>query len=204
MTHIEYDPPIESLLIARLTLGMATEEEIQSIPIGQKVVFKYTLGIGRVPIVFGYLAGLRFLSPFVKNCLEALEPGVHRFLPVNVESRVPINGAYEHGEYYILVPPPLVDCVVIEKTMFAEGYGMEGWVKGLNGSGGGGFPLGDGDPCTLRRQSVAGRHLWRTKISKFDYTMVSDEFWSAICHEPHAWGVQTKCTLTSQYDVSLN
>ncbi len=202
MAPFDYVPPIEVVLIARILRDLATEEEIQSIPSSQKLVMQHPFPIGRIPIAFGYWESIRHISPFLKNYIEALEPGVHRFLPIHIESEVPINGSLEHGIHYILLPPPLIDCVVVEETRFKKGYGLEGWAKGLNGVGGGG--LSEGGPCTLRRESIHSRHLWRTKLGKRYYTMASDEFWRGICHEPHAWGARIKCTISPKHDVRIH
>lgn len=202
MARFDYDPPIEQLLIAKITHGIATSEEISSIPPEQSMVFREPFGIGRVPVAFGYLSRFMHVSSKIKNYIEALEPGVHQFLPISLQAPFPMHGLSEQEPYYILMPPPVVDCIIVEETRFARGFGLEGWQQGLGGTGGGGL---DGcGPCVLRRRSVAGRHLWRIKVGKQHYAMASEEFWHGICQEPQSWGVYLKCTVTAKHDNHLN
>lgn len=204
MTPFDYTPDIDPVLIARIVHEAASEEEIASIPPSQTMKLLASFELCRVPVAFGYLTRFMHVSPAIKEYIETLEPGVHRFFPVKVESTVPINGAVDHGIYYILMPPPVVDCVIIEHTRFAKGFGLAGWQNGMGGTRGGGLPMDKKGPCVLRRQSVIGRHLWRTKVGKFYYTMASDTLWDAIGREPQSWGASIKCSISRKYDTQLN
>lgn len=67
MARFDYVPIIEQLQIARVTHGLATDEEIASIPASQTLVFREPFGIGRVPAVFGYLSRFMHVSSKIKN-----------------------------------------------------------------------------------------------------------------------------------------
>lgn len=195
MTSYEYDPALDITLRARIAGDMLTKEDEVLLNENLHLIINEPFDIGKVPIAFGYLAFYMHVNAEIKAILEKLEPGTHRFIPVTVTSVVPINGTTEHGQYYILMRPPVVECISIEGTEFARGYGENGWRKGKDGVGGGGLPSAPNRRCTLVAEKVAGRHLWMTPVGKFLYFTASSEFWDRISHEPQAWGPHTDCLL---------
>lgn len=191
-----FEPDMLIQTQARLSLGMCTTAEIDALPPCPKAIVEAPFGGTKgIPAIFGSLTMLLFLTPRIKDVLEDLEPGVHRFLPIDLCSTVEIAGRTEHGEHYILLPPPLVDCLVIAETDFSKGYGIEGWMRGNNGKGGGTLSSTEGKRCTLLRSEIEGRHLWRTKVGdRFEYTC-SDRFWETVKDEVMIWAPRTRCIL---------
>ncbi len=191
-----FDPEMPTSLQAGLSLDLLSATEIDALPLRPRLIVRSPFGgTTEIPAVFGSLTMLIFLAPRIRNLLEGLEPGVHRFLPIDLHSTVEIAGRTEHGEHYILLPPPLVDCLVIAETDFTKGYGIEVWMRGNGGKGGGTLSSTEGKRCTLRRSEIEGRHLWRTKVGeRFEYTC-SDRFWEAVRDEVMIWAPRTRCIL---------
>ncbi len=192
----EFTPEIASLTQVKLGRDMLSADEIAALPARPKMMVEARFGgTTGIPAVFGFLSRLQFISPRIRDVLEDLEPGVHRFLPIDLCSTIEIAGRTEHGEHYILLPPPLVDCLVIAETDFSKGYGIEGWMRGNNGKGGGTLSSTEGKRCTLLRSEIEGRHLWRTRVGdRFEYTC-SDRFWEAVKDEVMIWAPRTRCIL---------
>lgn len=88
----------------------------------------------------------------MRNYLEHLEPGVHRYFPIRLRSEVPIGGKTEHGELFLLIEPPLLDCLDIEATQFAKGFGTSGWKEGKDGISRGSLSSRPGSKCTLKNR----------------------------------------------------
>ena len=187
----EYEPEIDPVVIARLAGDKLSEEEIAQLPEYPTLTLPHPFRCDCVPEVFGYLRGSKFFTPKMRNYLEHLEPGVHRYFPIRLRSEVPIGGKTEHGEHFLLIKPPLLDCLVIEETKFNKGFGMAGWKQG-----GGYLSNAPGSICTLKKSVVEGHHLWRTKISdgEDEYTC-SDEFWEGVKNEFQIWEPHTQCVL---------
>lgn len=192
----QFEPEIPSLTQAKLARDLLSEAEIAALPRRPKMIVEARFGgTKEIPAVFGFLTRLLFVKLKIRDVLENLEPGVHRFLPINLHSTVEIAGRTEHGEHYILLPPPLVDCLVVAETDFWMGYGIEGWIQGENGIGGGGLSPTEGKRCTLRRSEIEGRHLWRTKVGESSEYTCSDRFWDAVRDEVMIWAPRTRCLL---------
>lgn len=192
----QFEPEIPSLTQVKLSRDMLSEAETAALPTRPRMIVEARFGgTEGIPAVFGFLTRLLFGNLKFRDLLENLEPGVHRFLPIDLHSTVEIAGRTEHGEHYILLPPPLVDCLVVAETDFAKGYGIEGWMRGNGGKGGGTLSSTEGKRCTLRRSEIEGRHLWRTKVGeRFKYTC-SDRFWDAVRDEVMIWAPRTRCIL---------
>ncbi|WP_428696759.1 imm11 family protein [Stappia sp.] len=191
-----FEPEIDERTQARLSGDMLSDAEIAALPRQPRMIIEARFGgTTGIPAVFGFLAALLFITPKIRDLLENLEPGVHRFLPIDLHSTVEIAGRTEHGEHYILLPPPLVDCLVVAETDFWMGYGIEGWIQGENGIGGGGLSPTEGKRCTLRRSEIEGRHLWRTKVGESSEYTCSDRFWDAVRDEVMIWAPRTRCLL---------
>ncbi len=75
------------------------------------------------------------------------------------------------GEYFLLYVGQVIDAIVIDKTQFQGGFGVEGYKKKPSLS-----PLQPN--IVLNRQKIAGKHLWRGGIGKIGGG--SDPFWSEL------------------------
>ena len=192
----EFEPGVERSTVAKLTRHMLSEDELAALPSCPKVLLRANFREKRIPEVFGFLRGTIFFTPAMRAYLEELEPGVHSFFPIDLHSTMKIDGRTEHGEHYLLLHPPVVDCLVISETDFWKGYGIEGWIQGEDGQGGGGLSPPENQKCTLRREDVAGRHLWLTKVgsSYTEYTC-SDRFWDGVRDKLMIWSPHTRCNL---------
>lgn len=109
---------------------------------------------GQMPEIFGENLGVWTISENVKLAIEDLEPGVHKFIPVNLASR---NKNKSYGRYYLFWVGQTLDSVVIEQTQFRDGLGRAGFDKApvlnvLTGS------------IVLDPKKIAGRHFWRNRF----------------------------------------
>lgn len=59
--------------------------------------------------------------------MQTLEPDTHRFLPIDVETMMPGRKSRPFRTYHLLLCPPRVDAVIIEKTEFSKGMGQAGY-----------------------------------------------------------------------------
>ncbi len=177
----EWDPPMDGTFRARLGGGLLTDAELAAVPKDQALKIQWLVK-GRVPEVLGMSTGPFTLAPALKDFLEAMEPGVHRFLPIEIRTFEPVDGKLSHGLHWLLLPPPLVDCVNIDETMFKYDYRGVEWVRTKDDSdhwGGGIVSIDEPQfPCTFYRSEIEGRTLWRFKTGadSSDYAC-SDEFW---------------------------
>jgi hypothetical protein len=172
-------PPVDDLLRARIVAGEPTDADFQKIPNDQVLSIGHLVS-GRVPDVIGMSTGPFVLSPALKAFLETNEPDVHRFLPIQIHTRELFEGKPEHGKHWMLVPPPIVDCLNIEKTVMTYDIQNKKWDRKKDESNlwGGGVPFGDDLPCFFDRLPVEGRHLWRIlEGSRSRAYACSAEFW---------------------------
>lgn len=136
---------------------------------------------GGVPDILGMSGGPFWMSQKVRDILEELEPGVLEFIPLQLKSKddVPIQGKTEHGTYYLIFHPPMLDCLVVEETDFMDGRGYEGYgVKYASIK-----TTSTEAQCTLNAAVIAGHHFWRA-AKPLHYTyFCSDEFYKRIKQE---------------------
>ena len=100
------------------------------------------------------------LSPEARALVEEFEPGTHQFLPVEVarprRSKRPIHrtdGRVLDGPFHLFIPQVYLDAVWIERSavqVTPTHHGPELVVPHLGS-----------DRIVLRRELVAGRHVWR-------------------------------------------
>lgn len=99
------------------------------------------------------------VCPEARAPIEEFEPGVHQFLPVEIarkRSKKPIHrldGRVLDTPYCVLIPQVFLDAVWIERSdvMVSPTYdGPQMVVPGLRDR-----------PIVLRREAVAGHHVWR-------------------------------------------
>ncbi len=124
----EWEPPIEKALRARLSLGTATNEEISSVPETQSMLIGRLID-GRVPEILGNSTGPFILAPAIKEFLDENEPGVHRFLPIEIRTEKPVDGKLRHGTHWLLLAPPKIDCLNLEKTVMTYDIQDKPWVR---------------------------------------------------------------------------
>ena len=186
---MDFEPEIDDRLMAIIGIrSTLTPEERAAVPralrIGQP-------GRHGVPSILGWNIGPYIVSPRVRELLEELEPGRHDYIPIAIKTERDYNGTTEHGTYNLILPPPCLDAVVIEETEFRKGIGRkgfedsDGWISN--------YP---DDPCVLKGDVVAGRHLWRlSEIFHAPY-VCSDELWRRIKAEKlTGWMVEKKCLI---------
>jgi hypothetical protein len=106
-------------------------------------------GRGRLPEIFGEDA-LWTIKESVRDIIEALEPSVHCYIPVNLCVR---GTSANWGQYYLFVPGQVINAVVIEETDFVEGRGHAGYQQS--------WALSSFGETVLDGTMIAGRHLWR-------------------------------------------
>ncbi|MDX2287960.1 MAG: hypothetical protein NW217_03975 [Hyphomicrobiaceae bacterium] len=101
----EWDPPMDGTFRARLGGGLLTDAELAAVPKNQGLKIQWLVK-GRVPEVLGMSTGPFTLAPALKDFLESKEPGVHRFLPIEIRTFAPVDGKLSHGLHWLLLPPP--------------------------------------------------------------------------------------------------
>ena len=147
---------IESL---RFAVGIGfrklSDSEVERIP---KVLLIGRAASGKVPAIIGSNVGPFIVSQTVRDIVEDLEPGVQKFHPINVRSDPDAKGrALLDLTYYILLEPPVIDCIDIDRTTRGEhGTGRAAFEKKHH------FSHGISAKITLRRQTIVGHHFWRT------------------------------------------
>jgi hypothetical protein len=152
-------------------------------------------GCKYVPEALGMSTGPFVVSPSLRAAIDELEPGVHRYLPITVVSDKKIKGATEHGTHFMLVPPPPIDCIILdESVMTADIQGNPKRKEGDHWGGG----IAEGKRLVLDGSKIGSRHLWRTQTGDFkqiysDLTC-SEEFWGRYtAAKMRGWRAHTKC-----------
>jgi len=131
-----------------------------------------------LPDVIGWSTGPWILSPRLRAVIDRLEPGVQRYLPIKITTDKPFLGTTDHGDYFLLLAPPRIDCVVKEKTEFCDGLGtFESSRSEITGQVL--FASSQAARVVLRRDAIAGRHVWQLPADWEPTVIVSDEVWTA-------------------------
>lgn len=136
------------------------------LPEGLRSKMAHTLLVGppngkNLPDMIGMSGGPYVICPKLKEKIEELEPGIHEFFPLNVKRD---NGSKEYGTYYLLYVTQAFDAVIWDKTVFSGGPDNRGLAAAKKAA----FQLRTNDNpgwCTLKREVIEGRHLWRAKVS---------------------------------------
>lgn len=181
------------LVLTKISMGtQLTAEEIAAIP--SKLVIDPKRSWKRLPDVLGFSGGPYVLSPRLRNEIDKLEPNVQRYRPIRLWTSAPFRGATEHGDYYVLLPPPTVDCIDIQNTAFARGCAPKVDANGI--VKGGVLSQNTEDPCAIRAQDVSGHHLWRLPQGWDHHLFCSDELWRIIKDQGmKGWMIIRKCTV---------
>jgi len=135
---------------------------------------------GGVPGILGWSTGRFIVCREVRDFINSHEPFAQEFLPIKVLSKDdrPIQNKIDHGEYYLALNPPSLNCVVIEETDFIGGHGYAGIAGGRTA-----ISTAANKNCTLDAGLIAGYHFWRAS-EPFEYTyFCSDELHNFIVEQ---------------------
>lgn len=111
------------------------------------------------------------VSAEVKEIIEALEPGVHQFIPLTVKSGTRAN--HVDYQYYSLRINQRIDDVLVEKsdvkwqTTEFKGNVVRAWLKKTA-------------PLVLPASSIRGKHLWWNKACALPLILISGELYRAL------------------------
>jgi|GEM_PF-3128451 len=195
---VEWYPELDDVFEARLSFGLETDEEFTALPKDQKAKI-YKLANGRIPEVLGHSTGPYIIAPAIKEFLEVNEPGVHQFAPVLMQTPRTADGSDVPILHWLLRSPPLVDCLVLEGSIFKKDIRGENWerVKDKSKYWGGGLSRDRDNPCVFDAEQVEGRHLWRFKEGDFFSSFAcSDEFWTFFKQNKFlGWKSEKTCQL---------
>jgi len=204
----QWDPPFESRFGACLAAGVVSDEELETnLPPDQALVIP-KLVRGRVPEVIGMSTGPFTIAPALREFLETHEQGVHRFFPIQIRTTTPVDGKQEHGTHWLLYPPPRIDCLDFERTVFKKDIQGKEWPREREEADPwGGLPYNvvngredPDEPVTLVKSLVKGRHLWRTAIGNFPtYSRYScsQTFWEFYKRNKMiGWTINQVCRLS--------
>lgn len=166
-----FDPAIDEVVLARLSRG-SPALDMTRVPDHLLIA---NLEV-RLPDILGWSVGPFIVTDYVRKALEALEPNTHKFksIKVTVFDRPDAIVA----AYHILAPPPIIDAIDIDHTMFENGYGRAGYdasgrVKGINW-------LDSDVRVGVLNNKIVNHHLWRLPEEyQFKY-MCSENFWSML------------------------
>lgn len=130
---------------------------------------------GGIPHIIGWSVGPWIISKRVREVIEELEPNIHEFIPVDLISE-PRNVFIDL--YFLVLPPPVLDAVVADKTEF------DGPMLRLGGR------------CVLKRVGIQGRHLWRGPKSLMSTFFCSDELMRRLKLEGlDGWAIRNRCAV---------
>lgn len=203
-TH--WDPPFSDVFRARLATGHISEDELKSLDEKQSLILSKLVRF-RVPEVIGMSTGPFVLAPALRDFIEQIEPGVHRFFPVQIRTAKAIDGKQDYGTHWLLYPPPRIDCLDFERTVFMSDIQGKQWPRRrYDGNPWGEVSLDIGtrmsilpQPVTFMRPLVENRHLWRTaKGSDLGYTYYtcSPTFWKFYTEKRMiGWEVYAYCRI---------
>ncbi len=188
----DYDGP-DGRVVATLGLHMeCTEAELAIAPRHLRIGRPKSIKV--LPDVIGWSTGPWILSPRLRAVIDRLEPGVQRYLPIKITTDKPFLGTTDHGDYFLLLAPPRIDCVVKEKTEFCDGLGtFESSRSEITGQVL--FASSQAARVVLRRDVIAGRHVWQLPEGWQPTVIVSDEVWAAYKAEKMK-GWNSKRTVT--------
>ncbi|MEQ8825036.1 MAG: hypothetical protein RIC14_11745 [Filomicrobium sp.] len=172
-----FEPELDRQLAAQIRLGTQPhiDAEIQSVLNMRSLLVN---GEGATQVADVLLAYGTFFSPRLRSLIDELEPNVHHFFEVNVISKEQLGGKTDHGLYYWLRPPPLIDCLLFPETKTAADIQGKTWTKNAVREWGGG--VARSKPGFIDREKVEGHHFWRTQTGNAKSTFLftwSDELY---------------------------
>lgn len=150
----EFDPPLDFGLKIKIGEGLSlTEEEKMAMP---KVLRVTQRSRGGVPAIIGWNIGPFIVCETLKNKLEKLEPGRHRFLPLEIWGMKRSRQNHCYGTYYWIISIPRLDAVVVDETNFSKGLGRVGFELSA-----GSISHSKDGVCVLNSDVTKGHHLWQ-------------------------------------------
>lgn len=192
----QFMPQIDRQLLAKLCLfdGLS-EEDLAHIPRQIRLTLRST---GRVPAILGWESGPFLVNARVRELMETLEPDTHGFLPIAADTMILGRKSRPFRTYHLLLCPPRVDAVIIEKTEFSRGMGRVGYEAS------GSFSFLKGAPLVLDQNAIQSRCFWRLPRqfgvrpayphSGINGYFCSDEFWRALRAERlSGWEAKRRC-----------
>lgn len=168
--------------------GVASDEELRLNRSADQALVTTNLVRGRVPEVMGMSTGPFVIAPALRDFLNEYEPGVHRFFPIRIKTTKPVDGTQNQGIHWLLFPPPRIDCLDFERTLFKDDIQGNKWPRQREEANpwGGGLPVNLSGreeperPVTLTKSLIEGRHLWRVAIGNdpgYSRYACSQMFW---------------------------
>ena len=110
------------------------------------------------------------VSRAFRDLLEELEPNVHRFFDVRVKDYEPIGAGVDHGIFYWMRPPPIIDCFLFPQTKtIADIQGMIWSKKTSPGEWGGGIAVSR--PAYVDGEKIRGHHFWASRTKDGSVSM---------------------------------
>ncbi len=176
VVEVEFDPPISYELQSAITNpGRLTEAEIEKLP---KELIVNIVPPENVPAFLGFLVGPFIVSEIFRNILDDLDPQSRNFYPMKVSTGV-FGGRSEkillRDDYFLMIHPPVVDCVVVAETEFVGGRGHAAFDNGHTA-----LEMSPDLDTTLCKSAIAGQHFWRG-AEPFDHIFFcSDLFYEKI------------------------
>jgi hypothetical protein len=133
---------------------------------------------GRTPQILGWSNGPWIVSARVKEIIDELEPRVHASVPLTLI-------AEETGEqldtYHLLLATPILDALDSDRSDCNRAGGFESVGR-----------------ITLKREAIAGRHLWKLPLPLNQKYFASDELRARLQGEQlDGWRMDRKCILTN-------
>lgn len=154
-----FEPELDRQLSAQINLDMQPTSDGKT----QEILADHSLvvnGRNKTQIADVLLTYGTFFSPRLRSLIDEMEPGVHRYFEVKVISKAPLGDNTNHGTYYWVRPPPLIDCLLFPETKTAADIQGKSWAKDAREWGGG---IARSKPGFVDGVKVAGHHFWRTQ-----------------------------------------
>lgn len=177
-------------VIARLQRGeVLTAEELADFP--RELRFDPPKS-GNIPEIISMSTGPHIVCPQFRDWLEELEPGRHEFHPIAMYSTRKFKGATDHGTYYLIVRPPVIDAIVVEDTVF---WGGKVGHEGLQPDGRFSLSNVENDPCYINRKAIEGHHFWQLKGSRVAFMFSAKLLRRYRAHKFRGLDMTKKCIL---------
>lgn len=196
----EFAPQLNEVFDARLAAGTTSEAELSVLADTQAVHIRRLKT--QVPDIFGMSTGPFIISPKMRAFLDDHEQGTHRYFPIQIITTTPKDSVTQHGTHWLLFPPPRIDCLNFDFTIFTDDAQDKAWSRDRSDAS----PWGNGPRsdrsrpprrCVLDGIDLKGRHLWRVATGNdpiYSEYVCSPEFWSFYLRSKMmGWETETTC-----------